>query len=143
MVAVPTVPGVLLAREGRSLVERLRLWTASRWAAGADPWGTRADLVAHLVQVLADAAADQEGRARLAVPRLGADMALPDQLAVMVDDIDRAGPGDAAAVALTAHLLLHRSELLGDTVPAGLADALAGDPLVLGRRACRAGGRPL
>ena len=118
-------------------MERLRLWTPSRWAAAAPPYGTRADLTAHLVQALADAGAKAEGRPLLPVPRLDAGPALADQLAVMVDDLGRTTPAGPAR--LLAHLLLHRGELLGDTVPAGLADRLGGDPAGLGRDACRDG----
>jgi hypothetical protein len=49
----------------------------------------------------------------------------------------RAAPPDAVAVAATAHLLLHRADLLGDEVPAGLAAALGlADVPAAGRAAC-------
>lgn len=149
-VTVPAVePPALLAREGRALVERLRLWTPARWAAaaqsvaftqGGPAYGgapaTRGDLVAHLIQALADAAADVEGHPRRGVPRLDTDLALPDQLAVMIDDLVRAGPDDELAIRSTAHLLLHRTQLLGDEVPGTLAAALGGDPIALGVQVC-------
>ena len=114
----------LLRRESRSLVQRLRLWTPARYAAAAPPHGTRGDLVHHLVQALADAATDLDGGPRRAVPRLDADLALADQLAVVSDDLVRAGPPARLARDATAHLLVHRRDLLGEQVPPGLAEAL-------------------
>ena len=138
--AAPPDATALLRRESRSLVQRLRLWTPARYAAAAPPWGTRADLVAHLTQVCADAAADLEGLQRRPVPRLDSDLALADQLAVTSDDLVRAGPDDDAARRTTAHLLVHRGDLLGEDVPASLATALGlPDVVAAGRAACRAG----
>ena len=135
--APPPGPTALLRRESRSLVQRLRLWTPARYAAAAPPWGSRADLVAHLVQACADAAADSEAVPRRRVPRLDSDLALADQLAVTSDDLVRAGPGDDLARAVTAHLLLHRLELLGEDVPASLAAGLGvPDVAAAGRDAC-------
>jgi hypothetical protein len=51
---------------------------------------TRADLMFRLVQRLADLAADAEGRMRRPVPRLDNDLALVDQVRVMVLDLQRA-----------------------------------------------------
>ena len=116
----------LLAREAASLVARLRLFTPARWSAALTPYGTRADVVHHLAQALADA----EGAAPVRLPRLDSDLALPDQLAVTADDLVRAGgdvPGDVRQRDLVAHLLLHRSELLDEAVPPGLARDL-GEP---------------
>lgn len=128
----------LLRRESRLLVQRLRLWTPARFAAGAAPWGTRADLVHHLAQDLADRAVAVEGGPRRELPRLDSDLGLPDQLAVTADDLARAGPSPAGAVDATAHLLIHRAELLDDEVPPGLAFALGlDDVLARGRRACK------
>ena len=112
-----TDAAALLPREAASLVARLRLFTPARWSAALPPYGTRADAVHHLAQALADA----EGAAPVRLPRLDGDLALPDQLAVTADDLVRSGRADADAV---AHLLLHRSELLGEPVPAGLVVAL-------------------
>ena len=132
-------PGALLSREGRSLVQRLRLWTPARYAAAApDGWGTRADLVHHLAQQLADEAAALEGGPPRPLPRLDSDLGLADQLAVTCDDLVRAGPAAALAVATTAHLLRHRGQLLQDEVPAGLSAVLGlDDVLAAGDRACR------
>ena len=133
---MPEDPAALLRRESRSLVQRLRLWTPARYAAAAPPYGTRADLVRHLAQSLADLAAGLEGGPRRALPRLD-DLAVADQLAVTADDVVRAGPSPALARAATAHLLVHRRELLGEDVPAGLAAALGlADVPAAGRRAC-------
>jgi hypothetical protein len=107
----------LLAREARSLVERLRLWTPQRWAAAAPPYPTRADLVHHLAQSFVDAA--QETTKPL--PRLETDLALPDQLAVTADDLVRTGRATREHV---AHLLAHRRDLLGEDVPPSLQEQL-------------------
>jgi len=133
----------LLAREAASLVARLRVWQPSRWQASAGPFGSRGDLVHHLAQDLADLA----GEAGVRLPRLDSDLALPDQLAVTADDLVRTRPDDGLAGRAVAHLLLHRADLLGEPVPAGLVEALgAGDAAGLLRRAhCRlgpTGGRP-
>lgn len=137
MTPVPDDAVALLAREAASLVERLRLWTPSRWAAAAPALGSRADVVHHLAQRLADDAARLEGGPRRGLPRLDSDLALPDQLAVTADDLVRAGPPAELAVATTAHLLLHRGELLDDAVPPALADRLGlADVLAAGRAAC-------
>ena len=116
-------PAELLAREARSLVDRLRLWTPARWAAEALPFGTRADLVHHLAQALVMQAAETD----LPLPRLDSDLALPDQLAVTADDLVRSG---RARLDEVAHLLAHRRDLLGEDVPAALRERL-GDVRVL------------
>ncbi|MCW2607874.1 MAG: hypothetical protein JWO60_2567 [Frankiales bacterium] len=123
----------LLDREARSLVQRLRVWTPTRWAAQVRPGLTRGDLAHHLAQALVDAAAE----APVPLPRLEADLALPDQLAVAADDLVRSGPDPDVAAGAVAHLLLHRADLLGDDVPPGLVTALGlGDVLAVGRRLC-------
>lgn len=127
----------VLARESRALVQRLRLWTPARYAAQAPPWGSRADLVRHLAQSFADAAADLAGQPRRAVPVLESDLGLADQLAVTADDLLRAGPSEQQARTSVAHLLLHRTQLLDDEVPASLAEALGmPDVLARGRADC-------
>ena len=134
-----STPADLLSREARSLTQRLRLWTPARFAATAEEGsnGSRADLVHHLAQSLADRAAGVEGRPPRRLPRLDSDLGLADQLAVTADDLVRAGPPDALAVAATAHLLLHRSHLLQDDVPAGLAASLGlHDVLAAGAQEC-------
>ena len=127
----------LLRRESASLVQRLRLWTPARWEAAAPRYGTRGDVVHHLAQALADDAAALEGQPRRELPRLDSPLGLPDQLAVTSDDLVRARPEPDAARAATAHLLLHRGELLAEPVPPGLARSLGTkDVEALGRRGC-------
>ena len=108
----------MLAREARSLVERLRLWTPQRWAA-ASAYGTRGDLVHHLAAAFVEAA----GETDRALPRLDNDLALPDQLAVTADDLVRSGRATTEHV---AHLLAHRRDLLGEDVPPSLLAQLDG-----------------
>ena len=115
---------MLLARESRSLVQRLRLWTPARWAAAAEPFDSRADLVHHLAQCLADLAADAEGGPRRSLPHQDSVLGLPDQLAVTADDLVRAGVDPETARGATAHLLVHRRDLLGEEIPAALAVTL-------------------
>jgi len=123
----------VLDREARALVLRLRSWTPARFAANCPGSGTRGDVVHHLVRALADAAADLEGGPRRVVPRLDSDLGLADQLAVTAADLVGAAPPHAAAVA--AHLLLHRTQVLDDEVPAGLAVSLGLDDVVTAGRA--------
>ena len=134
---------LLLRRESRSLVQRLRLWTPARYAAAAPPFPTRGALVHHLAQALADVAADLERTARRRLPRLETDLGLADQLAVTADDLVRAAPTSEQAAAATCHVLLHRHDLLGEPVPPALAGALVPpgggevDVLAAGAVACR------
>ena len=94
----------------------------------------------HLAQACADVAADLERQPRRTVPRLDNDLGLADQLAVTSDDVVRADPDDDVARAVTAHLLVHRLDLLGEDVPASLAQALGlPDVVVAGRAACSPG----
>ena len=110
-------PAELLAREARSLDDRLRLWTPQRRVASAPPYGTRADLAHHLAQSFVTAA----GETAKPLPRLDSDLALPDQLAVTADDLVRAG---CASLEHVAHLLAHRRDLLGEDVPPSLQEQL-------------------
>lgn len=123
----------LLAKEVASLVQRLRLWTPTRWAAAAPPWGTRADLARHLAQCLADAAADCEGEPHRTLPTLSPDLLVPDQLAVTGDDLVRAEPSAQVAGDAVAHLLAHRCDLLGEQPPPSLG---GDDVLERGRALC-------
>jgi hypothetical protein len=89
----------------RELLPRLRRWDSASWSVPAElpPAGggpTRAEVAAATVQRLADAAADAERQQRRSVPLL-ADVNLPDQLTVMVDDILRTGDPTALRTAAT------------------------------------------
>jgi hypothetical protein len=81
------------------LLGRLRRWNRRSWAAAAAGGGSRADAAHAAVQRLADLAAAVEGRPPRPVPRLHGDLALPDQLAVMVIDVRRTGDPAAARIA--------------------------------------------
>jgi len=90
-------------------VNRVGHWTAPRWArpvGGEGSGETRADRVHALVQRLADLGAEAEGRPRRPVPRLDNDLALVDQVRVMVADLLRAGAApealEAAAEAIAS-----------------------------------------
>ena len=126
-------PVALFDREARALVQRLRVWTSTRWAAASPVDGlSRADLAHHLAAGLAAASG-----APAVLPRLALDLALPDQLAVTAHDLVRSAPTDDEARRWTCHLLLHRHHLLDDPVPPGLATTLGiPDVLEAGRRSC-------
>lgn len=123
----------LLAKELGSLVRRLRLWTPQRWAATAEPWGTRADLARHLAQWCADRAAAAEGEPTRDLPVLQPDLLLADQLAVTGDDLVRTAPGDDLCADAVAHVLLHRWDLLAEEPPPSLGGTAA---LERGRAVC-------
>jgi hypothetical protein len=76
------VPTELLAR-AEPMLGRCAMWNDRGWRHGG-----RAEAAFAAVCTLADLAADVEGRPRRPVPRLE-DLALVDQLAVMVFDIAR------------------------------------------------------
>jgi hypothetical protein len=92
-----------LVRQAELLVGQVAHWTPARWRG-------RSDAVYALVQRLADAAAEVEGRTPLPVPRL-ADTVLPDQLRVMVADLVAASPGPDVVDRLTADLHTTRTTL--------------------------------
>jgi hypothetical protein len=115
----------LLAKEVASLVQRLRLWTPTRWQAAAPDWGTRADLARHLAQSLADLAADAEGQPRRALPVLQTDLLVPDQLAVSGDDLVRTRPDEQTCGDAVAHVLAHRQDLLSEPAPTSLGGPAA------------------
>jgi hypothetical protein len=79
----------------------------SHW--GPPRWVGRAERVHRLVQRLADLAADAEGEPRRPVPRLDNDLALPDQLRVVVADLIAAGPPEALAAAARDIATVRRS----------------------------------
>jgi hypothetical protein len=79
-------------------------WTPPRWAASsASGDGSPADVMYALVQRVADLAADAEGQPRRRVPRLDNDLALPDQLRVMAQDL--AATGNEAAIGRARELV--------------------------------------
>ncbi|HVQ89794.1 MAG TPA: hypothetical protein VMU51_02050 [Mycobacteriales bacterium] len=86
-----------------ALLGRLRRWNRRSWAAAAGPPAgsghTRADAAHVAAQRLADLAAAAEGRPALPVPRLFGDLALPDQLAVMLLDVRRTADPEALRAA--------------------------------------------
>src|SRR5664279_4841414 len=60
-----------LTRELRSLVERLRHFSAARWAAAAPPFSSRAEVAFHLAQVLAAASLAAAGMPARVLPGAG------------------------------------------------------------------------
>jgi hypothetical protein len=80
-------------------------WTAARWRRPGtrSTESTRADLVFGLAQRLADLGATVEGGPSRPVPRLDNDLALPDQVRVMVADLlVGPAPEDVLRTAATA-----------------------------------------
>jgi hypothetical protein len=96
----PAATGAFAEQAGR-LADRLRTLSDVRLAAAFPPYPSRADAVRALLQDLADAAADLDGRPRRTVPRLPV-LAVGDQLAVLATDLVAAAEplgGDARAAA--------------------------------------------
>jgi hypothetical protein len=94
-----------LLRQAELLVGQVAHWSPARWRG-------HGDAVFELVQRLADAGADAEGRARMRVPRL-ADTALPDQLRVMVTDLVAAGPSADVLTRVAEDIQRTRTSVLG------------------------------
>jgi hypothetical protein len=69
-------------------------WPPARWSGPAGARTNRADRVHELVQRLADLVAGLEGEPVRPVPRLDNDLALPDQIRVLVADLLLATPGE-------------------------------------------------
>jgi hypothetical protein len=86
------------------LLTHVRHWEQPRWTK------PRSQQVYGLVQLLADLAADAEGRERQVVPRVH-DMVLPDQLRVMADDLLAAGAPPERVAEATEAVNRVRSEL--------------------------------
>jgi hypothetical protein len=74
-------------RASARLRDRVGGWSPDRWAAPLSDGRSKADLVYAVVQQIADLAAEAEGQPRRVVPRLTNDVALPDQLTVVVNDL--------------------------------------------------------
>jgi hypothetical protein len=101
-----------LDRAVQLLVGQVGHWQQPRWAAvAANGNMPRADLVHRLVQEIANLAADAEGEPRRVVPRLDNDLALPDQLRVVVADLVAAGPGPEELARAAAEVTATRSAL--------------------------------
>ena len=101
MIAEPTTPTGRVGRELDRVLTRLAALGPARSARPGPDGVTPADRVRPLLQHLADAAADAEGRARRRVPQLGAH-ALGDQLAVLAADLLAAVPADGPELAAVA-----------------------------------------
>jgi hypothetical protein len=99
--AQTTTSAAALRAAADRLLRQVEHYGPERWAAHG-----RGDTVFALVQLLADLGAAAEGRAARAVPRLGKDLALPDQLRVMVADLLAVPTADCekAEAAITATL---------------------------------------
>jgi phosphoribosylcarboxyaminoimidazole (NCAIR) mutase len=83
-----TVDAGQLVRAVDRLADHVGHWTPARWAQPAATGDrTRAEVVHALAQRLADLEASVTGRPILPVPRLSNDLALPDQVRVMVLDL--------------------------------------------------------
>jgi hypothetical protein len=76
----------------RKLIGQVSHWTPPPWAASSLSGASRAGLMHDLVQWMADRSAEAEGRPARPVPRLDNDLALPDQLRVVTDDLRRFAP---------------------------------------------------
>ena len=101
-----------LVRAVDQLVNHVGHWSPSRWTvAGAAGERSRAEIVHALAQRLADLEADVTGRDRYPVPRLGNDLALPDQVRVMALDLVRTDAGPAVLAAALDALTSARSQL--------------------------------
>ena len=98
-----------LASAVARLVNRVSHWTPPRWAASSRSGRSRAEVVYELVQQIADRAADAEGEPRRVVPRLGNDLALPDQLRVVAADLLAAGDEPVCAEAAELVRQAHRT----------------------------------
>jgi hypothetical protein len=110
--AEPGRPGESLARQVDLLARQVAHWTAPRWVAPATSGNSaRADLLHRLVQLLANLAADAAGERRRTVPRLGNDLALPDQLRVVAADLLAADPSTAVLADAEAEVTATRQAL--------------------------------
>jgi hypothetical protein len=107
-----TVDNDQLVRAVDRLVNHVGHWSPARWTVTV-PAGdrSRADAVYALAQRLADLEADVTGRPGRPVPRLGNDLALPDQVRVMALDLVLAGAGPAVLTAAMDAVTAARQEL--------------------------------
>jgi len=107
-----TVDADQLVRTVDRLVDHVGHWSPARWTVSV-PAGdrTRADVVHALAQRLADLEADVTGRPDRPVPRLGNDLALPDQVRVVTLDLVLAGAGPAVLTAALDAVTVARQDL--------------------------------
>ena len=105
-----TEDGQLLRAVAR-LIHQVGHWSPARWAQPATAGGrTRAEVLHALAQRLADLEAEVTGRPIRPVPRLDNDLALADQVRVMVLDLlvaDAEPPVLAAALDAVAEARAH------------------------------------
>ncbi|GIF98501.1 hypothetical protein [Catellatospora citrea] len=92
-----------LTRAVDLLANQVGHWTPARWRDQGEP-------LHKLIQRLADQAADLSGAPRHDVPRLS-DLALPDQLRVVVADLAAAAPPDEITSAAADELAALRHTL--------------------------------
>ena len=123
----------LLRRELASLRHRIQDWTATRWAARAEPFEpldtrpapTRGDVAYALVLRLAELsrAAGSAAPANAIPPRLG-DHALADQIGVLADELLAAPGVEAVAIEALDAVVRSRSALDGTAIPPDVAALL-------------------
>ena len=96
------------------LVNQVSHWTPSRWGAASGVSGlSRGDVFHALVQRVAHLAAVAEGQPLRSVPRLQNDLALPDQLIVVAEDLARVSPPPGALLEAGAAIADTRAALSG------------------------------
>jgi hypothetical protein len=101
-----------LVRAADRLIDQVSRWAPSRWTVpSASGVGTRADVTHALAQRLADLEAAVSGREPIPVPRLENDLALADQVRVMVLDLVAADPDPATIAAALDAIAVARREL--------------------------------
>ena len=107
-----TVDPDQLVRAVDRLVNHVGHWSPARWTVTV-PAGdrSRADVMHSLAQRLADLEADVTGRPAYPVPRLGNDLALPDQVRVMTLDLVLAAAGPAVLTAALEAVTVAQQEL--------------------------------
>ena len=81
-----------LASATQRFASNVSRWTQPRWAASSRSGRSKADVAFELLQRVADLAAEAEGLEHRAVPRLDNDLAMGDQLRVLVADLLAAQP---------------------------------------------------
>ncbi len=95
-----------LRRAAERLADQVSHWAPPRWAASG-----RAAAFYALVQRIADLDADAEGEPRREVPRLDNDLALPDQLRVVVADLLASGADERVLATAAEEITATRAAL--------------------------------